>query len=525
METLIESIQSNPLAALSILVLGLVLGYIVCQALARMHEGTGRQRAEKLVADAEEKAEQIVRDARVRAKDESYQRREEVAREAQEKWQELRDLDRRLSKREDSLDQKSDLINKKERFVENRERTLAAKHKELNAKEEELQDLLEREHATLQSISGMSRDEAVEMLMKRLEDELSQECAALVARKIAQAEEEAENRSRRILSTAIQRCATDHSSEALVSAVQLPNDEMKGRIIGREGRNIRAFEKATGVDVIVDDTPGVIVVSGFDSVRREMARRSMDKLIQDGRIHPSRIEEIVKETGEEMEASIQAAGKDTCLDSGIHGLDPKVVELIGRLQFRTSYGQNQLDHSLEVCYLAGMIAAELRLDINLAKRCGLLHDIGKAVDHQIEGSHAQIGADLAKRYEESPVVVNAIAAHHEEVPAESVYAVLVNVGDTISAGRPGARRETLEKYIKRLERLEAIATAFGGVESAYAIQAGREVRVIVNSEKINDKSAAKVARDIANEIEAELNYPGEVVVTVIRETRVVEKAR
>ena len=522
---MLELIQNNPFVALSILLLGFVVGYIVCQALASMQEKTGRQRAERVTKDAEEKADQVIRDARVRAKDESYQRREEVEREAQEKSQELRELDRRLSKREDNFDQKSDLINKKERFIENRERTLAAKHKELSTREEELQELLEREHATLQNIASMSRDEAVEMLMKRLEEELDRECANLVARKVAQAEEEAENRARRVLCTAIQRCAADHSSESLVSAVQLPNDDMKGRIIGREGRNIRAFEKATGVDVIVDDTPGVIVVSGFDSVRRELAKRSMDKLIQDGRIHPSRIEELVKETEAEMETLIQEAGKNASLDSGIHGLDPKLVELIGRLQFRTSYGQNQLDHSLEVCYLAGMIAAELRLDINLAKRCGLLHDIGKATDHQVEGSHAQIGADLAKRYEEKPVVVNAIAAHHEEVPAESVYAVLVNVGDTISAGRPGARRETLEKYIKRLERLEGIATSFGGVESAYAIQAGREVRVIVNSEKISDKGAAKVARDIANEIEAELNYPGEVVVTVIRETRVVEKAR
>jgi len=522
---LIDVLQNQPLAAIGILVLGVVAGYVVCTILANMREGTGRKRAETLVAEAETKAEGVLRDARVRAKEESLERLAEVERGAQEKRGELRDFERRLTKREDSLEGKSDLLTKKERYVEGLEATLAAKRQELTRREEELTELLEREQAALEEIVGMNREEAIELLMKRLGEELDRECAELVSRKVGAAEEEAEGKSRRILCTAIQRCAADHASEALVSTVQLPNDEMKGRIIGREGRNIRAFESATGIDVIVDDTPGVIVVSGFDSVRREMARRSMEKLVQDGRIHPSRIEDIVRETQEEMQAVIQSAGREACLEAGIHNLDPKLFDLLGRLHFRTSYGQNQLKHALEVCHLAGMIAAELKLDVSLAKRCGLLHDIGKAVDHEMEGSHAQIGADQAKRYEESPVVVNAIAAHHEEVPAESAYAVLVNVGDTISAGRPGARRETLEKYIKRLERLESIATSFGGVENAYAIQAGREVRVIVNSQKVTDKGAAKVARDIAGEIEAELNYPGEVVVTVIRETRVVEKAR
>jgi len=510
---------------LGVLFLGLVIGYFACQVVASRHESIGRRKAEELIAEAKEKADQTVRDARVRAKDEAYQKREEVQREAQEVRQELRDFERRLTKREDGLDRKSDVINKKERYVENLERSLASKRKELNRRDEELAELLEREQTTLQNIAGMSREEATDMLLRRLENELERECAELVSRETAKAEEEAENQARRVLSTAIQRFAADHTAESLVSTIQLPSDEMKGRIIGREGRNIRAFEKATGIDVIVDDTPGVIVVSGFDSVRREMARRAMDKLVQDGRIHPSRIEELVKETEEEMESTIAEKGRAACLDCGVHGLDSKLVETIGRLQFRTSYGQNVLSHSMEVAYLASNIASELKLDSTLARRCGLLHDLGKALDHQIEGSHAQIGADLAKRCDESPLVVNAIAAHHEEVAAESIYAVLVSVGDTISAGRPGARRETLEKYIKRLERLESIATSFGGVEGAYAIQAGREVRVIVNSEKVNDKSAAKVARDIANEIEAELNYPGEVVVTVIRETRVVEKAK
>ncbi len=523
---MIDFVKNNPVAAMSLTtIVGVAIGYIVNVLVCRMQEAKGQRKAEQLVADAQDKADQLVRDARVRAKDESYAMREEVEKEAQEVRKELRDLERRLTRREDNLDRKGDVLNKKERYVENLERTLASKRKEIDSREEDLARLLERQEATLERISGMSHDEAVEMLMKRLEHSLDRECAELVSREIKKAEEDADIKARHILTSAIQRCAADHTAEALVSTIQLPSDEMKGRIIGREGRNIRAFEKATGIDVIVDDTPGVIVVSGFDSVRRELARRSMEKLVQDGRIHPSRIEDIVHETEREIDASIKEAGKATCMDVGVHGLDPKLVELIGRLQFRTSYGQNQLNHATEVANLAGLIAAELRLDQKLAKRCGLLHDIGKAIDHQIEGSHAQIGADMAKRYDESPIVLNAIAAHHEECDAESPYAVLVSVADTISAGRPGARRETLEKYIKRLERLESIATSFGGVYRAFAIQAGREVRVIVNSEKVNDKGAVKVARDIAKEIEEELNYPGEITVTVLRETRVVEKAK
>ena len=402
---------------------------------------------------------------------------------------------------------------------------LSNKEKELENRKSELDNLIEEEKSTLYKVSGLSRESAEKLLMSRLEKEYELECSQMIEKYTQKAKETAERDAATIVCTAIQRCASDNTIENVVSTIELPSDDMKGRIIGREGRNIRAFEKATGIDVIVDDTPGIIVLSGFDSVRREVARLSMKKLILDGRIHPSRIEEIVQEIEKDVEQIIQETGKQTSFELGIHNLRPEIIRLIGRLKYRTSYGQNQLQHAIEVSNLAGILAGELRLDTKLAKRCGLLHDIGKAVSSDTEGTHALIGAEIARKNDEKPEIVNAIAAHHEEVPSETIYAVLINAADSISGSRPGARRETLEKYVKRLEKLESVAKSFSGVESAFAIQAGREVRVIVHPDKVNDKLAAKICHDVAKEIEDELEYPGEVTVTVIREKRIVEKAK
>jgi len=477
------------------------------------------------LAEEQAEAERITKHADLAAKAEQLSLREEFEKETQETRQELRQYERRLSKREDSLDRKADLIGKKEKYVENIERELSARQKHLADKEQELEKLLNEEKEQLYRVARLSREEAGQMLLKRLEDEMVHECDSLINKMIERAKDSAERKAREIVATALQRCAVDHASELVVSTVDLPSDEMKGRIIGREGRNIRAFEKATGIDVIVDDTPGVIVVSGFDSVRREMARRAMEKLIQDGRIHPARIEEIVEKARKELEAVIEETGKQVVLEVDVPGLPARMVNQLGRLKFRTSYGQNVLNHSIEVAYLMGTMAAELGLDVTLAKRIGLLHDIGKSMDHEVEGGHAEIGADLAKKLGEKPEVVNAILAHHEAAQPETLYAVLVQVADAISASRPGARRESLEKYIKRLERLEDVAKSFGGVETAFAIQAGREVRVIVKPDRVTDKNMNRLARDIATEIERELTYPGEITVTVLRETRVVEYAR
>jgi ribonuclease Y len=434
-------------------------------------------------------------------------------------------LFRKLTKREDGLDNKVDILNKKERFIERAEQDLKKRTDRLKSKGNELDKLIEEERSALHKVSGLSREEAERLLLERLEKELDREISTLVSKKMEHAREEVDRKARTIISTSIQRVAAEHTQEIVVSTIDLPNDEMKGRVIGREGRNIRAFEKATGIDLIVDDTPGVVVVSGFDSVRREMARRALEKLIADGRIHPARIEEVVEATKKEMNELLMNTGKQTCMDIDMHGLHPREIMLLGRLRFRTSYGQNVLNHSVEVAHLSSIIAAELGLDVKLAKRCGLLHDMGKAVDHEVEGGHQQIGADLARRYKEAPEVINAIAAHHEDEPAASPYAIIVQAADAISASRPGARRETLEKYIKRLERLEAVATSFDGVKNAFAIQAGREIRIMVDPERVDDPGAAKLARDIAKRIEEELAYSGEIRVTLMRETRIVEYAR
>ena len=493
-----------------------ILGWIQARGAAR--------RARQILSDAEEDAKRIRKDAGIAAKEEFLKRREDLEKEMNEQRSQLRELERRLAKREDNIERKVDVLNKKEHYIESLERNLAQKRKEINAEQAEMERLMEQEKISLHKISRLSREEAEHLLLRRLEDELQKECAELIAKSLSEAKDTAERQARKILGIAIQRYAADHCAESVVASVELPNDDMKGRIIGREGRNIRAFEKATGMDVVVDDTPGVVVISGFDGVRREMARRAMEKLVRDGRIHPARIEDIVGQTRKEMDQVIIETGKEAAFDVGIHNLHPREVECFGRLKYRTSYGQNQLQHSIEVAYLTGTMASELGLDIALAKRCGLLHDIGKAVDQDIEGSHPEIGAEIARKCGETSEVIEAVRGHHEDVEAANIYTVLVSAADAISAARPGARRETLEKYVKRLQRLEEIAGAFGGVESAYAIQAGREVRVIVNAERVDDKVAAKMCRDIAKEIEDEMTYPGEVKVTLIRENRFVHVA-
>ena len=513
-----------PLFVAGALAAGVILGAVIYWLIGRKRVDSAAREAARLREEATSEAERVKKQAEVAVKEEVLHRREQLEEEVSSQRKELRELEKRIQKREDNLERKVDLLNKKERYIENLEQSLAVKRKELADQQAELERLLEEEKSTLHRITGLSRQEAERQLMQRLENELEGECAKLISDRVSSAKDTAEQQARKVLGVAIQRYAADHTAETVVSAVDLPNEDMKGRIIGREGRNIRAFEKATGMDVIVDDTPGVIVVSGFDGVRREIARRSMEKLVQDGRIHPARIEEVVTQTTTEMDQHLAEIGKQAAFDCGIHNLHDREIELLGRLKYRTSYGQNQLKHALEVAHLSGTMAGELGLDIRLARRCGLLHDIGKAVDHEVEGGHPEIGADVAKRCGECTEVIDAVRSHHDDVSAASVYTVLVSAADAISAARPGARRETLEKYIKRLERLEEIAGAFGGVQQAYAIQAGREVRVIVDAGKVDDKMCHKVCRDIAKEIEEEMTYPGEVKVTVIRESRFVEVA-
>ncbi|MEE8104386.1 MAG: ribonuclease Y, partial [Planctomycetota bacterium] len=445
--------------------------------------------------------------------------------EAETARKEIRDLERRLANREESFERRETEVQNRDRKLQDQEKRLASRKTSMDKRVADL-DLRDEEISEkLLEVSGLTREDAKAEVFRALERDLEAESARHIERHVQQTREESESLAREVVLTSIQRVATTVSSEATVSTVDVPNDEMKGRIIGREGRNIRAFEKATGVDVIVDDTPGVIVVSAFDGVRREVARRAMEQLIHDGRVHPSRIEEVVAQMKKEMDQHLKETGKKALLEVGLHNMHGKLIDLLGRLKFRTSYGQNVLEHLIEAAHLAASIAGEMKLDVKLAKRATFLHDIGKAVDHEVEGGHPAIGADIARRCGENKTVVNAIASHHDDVPKEGVYAVITQVCDALSAGRPGARRETFDRYVERLQRLEDVASAFPGVEQVYAIQAGREIRVIVNNSKVSDRLAVKIARDIAQEIERELTYPGEVRVTLVRETRVVEYAR
>ncbi len=483
-------------------------------------------RIQEMLEQARQDADRIRKDAELRSKEEAYRLREELNRELEAARTELREQERRAEKREDAAVEKARELAKKERHVEHLQKKLADRREALEKKSKELDALIEQETKKLHEITGLTREQAEKMLLDRLERELAAEVAARIQRSADQLRAESEARAREVLATAIQRYAAQHTTDTTVSTVDIPDDNMKGRIIGREGRNIRTFEKCTGVDVIVDDTPGVVVVSAFDNIRRETARLALAKLIQDGRIHPTRIEEVVAETQKEMDAHILEIGKQAVLDADVPMPHEKIVQLLGRLKFRTSYSQNVLQHSLEVAHLCGMMAAELGLNPQLARRCGLLHDVGKAADHEMEGGHPKVGAELAKRYgETSKEVLHAIAGHHDDVTVDNIYTVLVAAADAISASRPGARRETLEKYVKRMEELEAVACGFPEVETAFAIQAGRELRVIANAVKTTDADALRVCRDIARAIEQQLDYPGEIKVTVIRETRALEVAK
>jgi len=504
---------------------GIGLGFLARHLYGKAALSSAEREGEKIVLEAKAKAEHTVREGELNAQSEVLKRKAEYEKEIQKERGDIKEQERALMKKEESIDRKGELASRKERFIEGAEKSLASKQKELREKQEGIETKIQEQDDKLHEIAQLTPDQARDELFLRLEESLTREVTTRIKKRLEDAREQADDEARNIIVMAIHRGASETTAGAVTSSVDIPNDEMKGRIIGREGRNIRAFEKATGVDVIVDDTPGVIVVSGFDSIRREVARRSMEKLILDGRIHPARIEELVVATKKEVEDEIRKTGKQACYDLGLHRVHARIQELLGRLKFRTSYGQNVLQHSIEVANIAAALAAEMKLDTTLARRAGMLHDIGKALDHEMEGGHPEIGADVAKRCDESREVVDAVGRHHEDVDPTYIYTVLVAAADAISASRPGARRESFEKYIKRLEKLETVANSFEGVDSSFAIQAGREIRVIVNSKKVDDEKSFLLCRNIADKIQSELSYPGEVKVTLIRETRVVEMAK
>lgn len=495
-----------------------VIGYLFRKYLVESKIASVESEAKRILEEAEKEAEAKKREALLEAKEEVLKLRNEMEKESRERRSELQRLERRLVQKEETLDRKVDLIEKKEEMLNRKE-------SEIEATKAKLSEIYNRQISELERISGMNSEEAKQMLLSGIEKEIQHEAAMLIKEIENKAREEGEKRARDIISLAIQRCAADHVAETTVAVIPLPSDEMKGRIIGREGRNIRAFETLTGIDLIIDDTPEAVILSGFDPIRREVARIALEKLIVDGRIHPARIEEMVDKAQKEVDIQIREAGEQATFETGVHGLHPELVTLLGRLKFRTSYGQNVLKHSIEVAHLAGLMAAEIGADIQTAKRAGLLHDIGKAVDHEVEGPHVAIGVELAKKYRESQEVIHAIATHHGDEEPRSIVAVLVQAADAISAARPGARRETLEAYIKRLTKLEEIANSFEGVEKSFAIQAGRELRIMVKPEKVDDMGAVRLVRDITKKIEKELDYPGQIKVVIIRETRVVDYAK
>lgn len=506
-------------------VAALLAGYLLTRWLGRARLDAARNDAERITHEAKAEAKVIRKSAEVDARGEYIKGQEKIRGEADEMRNELKKTENRLTKREDNLEAKLDTLVTKERNLENSTKQLNERSEKIAVKEKEIDTLLEKRREQLLQISGLSVAEAKKTVLEDLKHELEHEMAEMVEKMVSTAKDEAMEKSREITLIAIQRYAGEHAAERTVSTVDIPSDEMKGRVIGREGRNIRAFERATGVDVIVDDTPGVVVVSAFDPVRRELARRSLERLIQDGRIHPGRIEELVEIVRKELKDEILETGKKAAVEANVGGLHRKQMDLMGRLRFRTSYGQNVLRHSIEVAFLCQIIADELGLDGRLARRCGLLHDIGKSIDHELEGSHQKIGADFCRRFNERPEVLNAIEGHHGDIPATSPYTPIVMAADAISAARPGGRRESLERYIQRLQQLEEIAKVHNGVKEAFAIQAGREIRVIVDAKRVDDATSAAMARDVAKEIEEQMTYPGEIKVTVLRELRTVALAR
>ena len=506
------------IACASTLIVGALIGYIYRKNVGEKAIGSAEQKARNLILDAENKSETLRKEAILEAKEEAHRLRSDAEKDARERRAEIQRSERRLIQKEESIDRKLENIEKKEESIVQKEQNIVNKQKDLDK-------IISKQLEELERISGYTVDEAKALLLSNIEKEVRHDASLMIKDIESKAKEEADKKAKYIITGAIQRCAADHVAESTVSVVALPNDEMKGRIIGREGRNIRAIETLTGVDLIIDDTPEAVILSGFDPVRREIARVALEKLIVDGRIHPARIEEMVEKAEREVNAIIKEEGEQAAFEVGIHNLHPELVKLLGRLKYRTSYGQNVLKHSVEVAHLAGLMAGELGLDIKLAKRAGLLHDIGKALDHEVEGTHVDIGIDILRRYKESEAVINGMAAHHGDYEPKSMEAVLIAAADALSAARPGARRETLDAYIKRLEKLEEIANTTPGVEKSFAIQAGREIRIIAKPEDVNDEEIVFLAREISKKIESELEYPGQIKVNVVRETRAIDYAK
>ena len=504
---------------------GVLAGFLVRKQLIEAKQQNIEEQARKLIENALSDAENIKKEALLQAKDEEIRLRKEAEKEIKELKTEVLSEEKRLIQKSEQMNRKIDLLDKREMYLLNKKKFVDEEEKNVLKQKQEVNNLVDQQRSKLENISGISREEAKKLLTESIESEARMEAAKAIVRIENEMKMQADKKAKNILALAMARYSGEYVAEKTVSVVPLPNDEMKGRIIGREGRNIRAIEAATGIDVIIDDTPEAVILSGFNPVRREVARRALEQLITDGRIHPARIEEIVDKVSKELDVTMREAGEQATFDVGAHGVHLELIQLLGRLKYRTSFGQNVLQHSLEVAFLCGVMASELGINVKQAKRAGLLHDIGKAVDHEVEGSHASIGADLAKKYGEKAEVVHAIAAHHEDVPPESLLDILVQSADALSGARPGARKEMLESYVKRLEDLEKIAHSFKGVEKSYAIQAGREIRIIVNSSDVSDAEATMISRDIANKVEKELTYPGQIRVTVIRETRAVEYAK
>ena len=506
-------------------VTGAIIGWWLGEVIQKNKVNKSKEDAEKIVKEAKFRAEEIVRKADLDAKELLYKLRIDFEKQNSSKKSELVQLEKRLLQREENLEKRLDFIESKSNELTKQEENLKQAAYEAEKKNQALNQLIEEEKEKLKSISSLTPQEARELLLRRYEEELRGEKAKMIREMEEAIKEESDQKAKEIISQAIQRCAVEHTTETTVSVVSLPNDEIKGRIIGREGRNIRMFEMATGVDLIIDDTPEAVSVSGFDPIRREIARTALEKLVQDGRIHPARIEEVVEKTKQEFDKRLMEEGKTAAFDVGIHNLHPELIKLLGKLKYRTSFGQNALQHSKEVAIIMGILASELELDSRIAKRAGLLHDIGKAIDHQVEGTHAEIGADLLKKYGEHEFVINAAESHHEDVDFISLYSLLALVADAISASRPGARRETLETYIKRLRQIETIANSFEGVDKSFAIQAGSEIRVIVQPNKVKDNEIAIMAHEVKKKLEQEMDYPGNIKITVIRETRAVDYAK